>query len=188
MNDSDKANELPGLGLIVVDMQEGFLRPIPEAEALTRRVSFSIHAARLLGVPVFLTEQVPEKLGPTIESIREAAPDAPVFPKTAFSGFGAEGLNEALRVRGIHHVLLAGIETPICIYQTALGALAEELEVTLLSDATGCRRAEDVAPVQAMLRQAGAHILPSETVFYAAVGDATHGDFRAFTKLVKEYS
>lgn len=181
---SNESAPLP-VALLVLDMQPAFLKVIDAAEPLFRRTQFAIGAARLLGIEVIFTEQVPGKMGVTDEFLTSLAPGARVFQKTAFSALGAEGLEDHLRNRGIDHLLIAGIETPICVYQTATAALRSEFDVTLLSDAIGCRRREDGVAVLASLREAGAHILPAESVFYSILQDATDPRFREFTALVK---
>jgi nicotinamidase-related amidase len=117
-----------------------------------------------------------------------AAPETKIFAKTAFSAFGAEGLGEWLREKGVTHLLIAGLETPICLYLSVLDALAADFEVTVLVDATGGRRPEDFPAIWRMLETAGARLLPSETVFYSMVKDSTHPQFREFTTLVKQYA
>jgi nicotinamidase-related amidase len=176
-----------GAALLVVDVQPSFLRVMPAGEACLRRCRLAVGAARLLGLPVFFTEQVPAKLGPTHpELLGAAGADLRVFGKTAFSALAAPGLSEALRQGGITHLLLAGLEGPVCIHQTAVAALRAELGVTLLVDAITERRPEDGAACLAALRHAGATVLPVETVFYALLGDAADPRFRAFTELVKQ--
>lgn len=164
-------------------MQEGFLRAIPGRDALVARVAFAVRAARLLGWPVRFSEQVPEKLGTTIPELEPSSEE--VFAKTAFSAFGAAGLGDTLRAASIHHLLLAGIETPICVYQTAVEALRRDFDVTILTDAVGARRPNDAAAALIELRSAGCHAVPAETVFYSLLGDAQHAAFKAFTQLVK---
>lgn len=176
------------VALLVLDMQAGFLKAIADVEALRRRVGFAISAAQLLGIEVIFTEQVPDKLGETEPALKAFAPGAKVFPKTAFSALGADGLEDYLRGRGIAHLLVSGIETPICVYQTATEALRSDFDVTLLSDGIGSRRREDAAAVLPALREAGAHILPAETVFYSILQDAADPRFREFTQLVKSAS
>jgi nicotinamidase-related amidase len=180
----------PGLALLLVDLQDAFLRALPAGgDSLARRCSFAAAAASLLGIPTAFTEQAPAKLGPTNPAIRAAAnPDAPAFAKTAFSAFGADALDPWLRSHDISHLLIAGLETPICIYLTALDALAADFEVTVLADATGGRRTEDFPLIFRQLESAGARLLPSETVFYSILRDAAHPRFRTFTTLVKQYA
>lgn len=174
------------LGLLIIDMQDGFLKAIPEREPLIQRCRFALEAAELLGVSVAATEQLPAKLGGTAGDLSDTwSANTPVFEKSAFSALEAEGLSRWIEANQIDHLLLAGIETPICIYQTALQALGEEIGVTLLSDCIAERRPQDRPAVLEQLLAMGAHILPSETIFYSLLGDAVHPKFREFTRLVK---
>lgn len=174
--------------LLVVDLQTNLLAVMPGREQLLKRASLAISASRLFALPVYVTEQVPEKLGPTDPALAELlAGQAKVFPKTAFSALRAPGLLESLREANIRHLLVTGIETPVCVYQTALDARREGFDVTLLSDAIGQRREADAdACLRFLSSRADVSLLPVETVFYSILGDATHPAFRDFTKLVKQ--
>lgn len=177
------------LGLLLIDLQDPFLNAMTDSGAMLRRIRFALAAADCLGIAVAATEQMPEKLGPTNADLAALLPaGCPCFAKESFSALGAPGLREWIRENEIEHLLLAGIETPICVYQTAIEAMGEDLGVTLLSDCVGERRREDRDAVFAQLRAADAHILPSETIFYSLLGGAGHPQFREFTKLVKTHS
>ena len=182
-------SSVPHLALLVVDAQPVFLDSIPGGAALGDSCRFVVEAASALGVRVVFTEQRPDKLGATRADIRKAAPGAPVFAKSTFSAFGEEGVAEWLKENEISHLLVAGLETPICVYQSVLGAMAEGLEVTLLTDATGGRRAADhEATLRALEKKSDCHLLPAEAVFYALMGDASHAAFKAVSALVKARS
>jgi nicotinamidase-related amidase len=177
---------IPHLALLVVDVQPSFLNAMPDAAGFLRRCALAVGAAKLLGIPVFFTEQVPAKLGGTHPELLQAAgSNAVVVGKTAFSALAGEGLAEKLAEQGINNLLICGLEGPVCVYQTAVDALRQEMGVTLLSDAITARRSADQENCFAMLRQHGVTILPTETVFYAMVRDAQAPSFRAFTELVK---
>lgn len=177
---------VPHLALLVVDVQPSFLKAMPDAEAFLRRCTLAVGAAKLLGIPVIFTEQVPAKLGGTHPDLLATAGEgAVVIGKTAFSAFGDDAFAAALSERGIDNLLVCGLEGPVCVYQTAVDALRREIGVTLLSDAITARRTADQEACFAMLRQHGAVVLPVETVFYALVRDAQSPHFRAFTELVK---
>jgi len=177
------------LGLLLIDFQDAFLQVIPSREQLLRRTCFAVEAANLLGCSIFVTEQLPEKLGPTTACIHELLPDAtPVSAKTAFSAMEVDGLYHWIEEHSIDHLLLLGIETPICIYQTAVQALSEDLGITLLADCIGERRPADREPALRQLLSMDAHVLPSETIFYSLLGNAKHPYFREFTQLVKKYA
>jgi nicotinamidase-related amidase len=181
------SNPSKHLGLLLIDFQEVFLKAIPDRERLLERSAFALKAAELLGVSVAVTEQLPQKLGATTEVLSGSWDvNTAVFDKNAFSAFEAEGLHRWIESNQIDHLLLAGIETSICIYQTALQALGADIGVTLLSDCISERRLEDRAPVLEQLLSMDAHILPSETIFYSLLGSAEHPQFREFNELVKE--
>jgi nicotinamidase-related amidase len=173
--------------LLVVDMQPAFFPVLAGADQAVKRCALALETARGLGLGLGFTEQVPAKLGPTAPELLAAAAGSPVWGKTAFSALGDAAVRAALRDRGVRRLLLAGIETPVCIYQTAADALGAGLEVTVLADALAARRPDDARHVLAELARRGARVLPVETVFYRMLRDATHPFFREYTKLVKKY-
>jgi nicotinamidase-related amidase len=175
--------------LLCIDLQPTFLASMPEGPATLRRCQLAVAAAAGLGLPVAFTEQVPAKLGSTDPTLRALAPDAAVWPKHTFSALADPAIHHALRSeRAVNHLLLCGLETAVCVYQTAADALAEDIQVTLLSDAVCGRRSNDSAAALAALTRLGAHVLPVETVFYSLLHDAEHPFFRSFTALVKAHS
>lgn len=174
--------------LLCLDMQPVFVRAILDGAQVQRRCEFVVAAATGIGIPVAFTEQVPQKLGNTSPELLALAPQASVWGKNTFSAVADEGIRDILlRQRDVQHLILCGIETPICVYQTAITALADGLHVTVLSDAVGARRAADAATCLAALAREGAHVLPAETVFYALLRDVSHPFFRAYTQLVKTH-
>lgn len=177
-----------GAVLVCVDMQPMFIRIVAEGIQVQRRCEFAVAAAQGLGLPVIFTEQVPAKLGATAPELTTLAPAAPTFGKNTFSALGSPAIREAITdFFHADHLLICGIETPVCVYQTAIGAIAAGLEVTILSDAVGARRTDDAQVCLAALARAGAHILPAETVFYALLGDVAHPFFKPYTQLVKSH-
>jgi nicotinamidase-related amidase len=178
---------LDAVALLVLDVQERLLPAMADAEAFTDRVAFAIEAARHFKLKVIFTEQVPEKLGPTLPRLRQLAPGARVFKKSSFSALQATGLQDYLRDQNIYHLLICGLETPVCVYQTALQAADLDHDTTLLSDCLASRRPEDDAFVLPALTRSGCHLLPSETVFYSMVADASRPVFRGFSELVKRH-
>lgn len=189
MSATQPENQVIPTALIVLDMQESFLKSIAGGQGLVDRCRFAVEAAILLSMTVLYTEQVPEKLGHVMEELKALVPDALVFEKTAFPALQADGLLSCLCDEGIEHLLIAGLETPICVYQTSLEAVEKGLSVTVLEDCVGCRRPDDGRSALGFLRtRTGCHVLPSETVFYSILHEADHPQFREFTSLVKKYS
>ena len=183
---------MDSVALIMIDMQEPFLKALPDGERLVRRVRFALGAAALLGIRTAFTTQLADKLGPVLPDLIQAADagagETPVFDKSAFSALEAPGLGDWLETNAIEHLVLAGLETSICVCQTALAAIDADFAVTVLTDCVGGRRAEDGQQVLRHLAAAGCHPLPSETVFYSILRGADHPAFRDFTQLVKTHS
>lgn len=174
--------------LMCVDMQPVFVRAVSEGERVQKRCALAIAAARGIGMPVLFTEQVPEKLGSTDPVLRALAPDALALGKRAFSALSDDGIrNAVVRDMQIEHLLLCGIETSVCVYQTTIEALAQGLQVTILSDAVSARRPDDARACLDALTRAGAHVLPVETVFYSLLHDVSHPFFKQYTQLVKSH-
>ncbi len=173
--------------LLCVDLQPVFLDTLPDATRLRRRCAFAIESAHGLGLPVLFTEQVPAKLGHTARELLAPLPKPEAMGKDAFSAFGDEHITRRIQEIGAEHLLVCGLETPVCVYQTAIAALRREYQVTVLTDCVGARRADDATAALAALSKAGCNLLPAESVFYALLNDARHPFFRAYTALVKKY-
>ncbi|HTQ31928.1 MAG TPA: isochorismatase family protein [Opitutaceae bacterium] len=180
---------IDGALLLCVDMQPAFVNVIAEGARVQRRCEFAIEAAAGIGLRTAFTEQVPQKLGSTAPSLLAAAgKKAHVFSKVTFSALDDDGIRDALRTLDVEHLILCGLETPICLYQTALAAIDHQLQITLLSDCIGARRTDDATACLTALTRLGVHLLPSETVFFALLHDARHPFFRDFSTLVKKYA
>lgn len=186
---SDPSSSIPDDTLLLcVDMQPKFIAAIHDGFGVRRRCEFAVSAANGLGVPIAFTEQVPQKLGATAPELLELAPQASVWSKNTFSALADESIRDTiLRQRDVQHILLCGIETPVCVYQTAIAAVSEGLQVTVLSDAVGARRPEDARTCLDALARSGVHVLPVETVFYALLREVSHPFFREYTQLVKRH-
>jgi nicotinamidase-related amidase len=174
--------------LLIIDMQPAFLSAVADGARILRRCGFAAEVARGLGLPAVFTEQVPAKLGPTAPELLALADKPAVFAKDEFSALANGAIRTAVQASGATRLLLGGIETPVCVFQTARDALAAGLQATLLTDCVGARRSDDAAAAQRHLARLGVELLPAETVFYALLHSARHPFFRAYTQLVKKYA
>jgi len=178
--------EMAGLAGLILDAQPRLLEGIEGAETLLDSIKVFARSMGALGVPACVTEQVPDKLGSTDDGVLEACPDSPIFPKDSFSAFGCPDFEEWISAGGVEHLLLTGIETPICVYLTAVDAVRRGLTVTILTDCVGCRRPEDGKWALRKLENLGCHLLPLESLLYAMLKSARHEQFRAVSALVKD--
>lgn len=171
--------------LLVIDVQEKLLVKMPDAAGLVRDVGFLIDAATLLRVPVVATEQYPKGLGPTAPDLaRRLPPNLPA--KLSFSCCGAAGLLDGLRASGRPNVVLAGMETHVCVMQTALDLLAAGLTVFLPVDALQARFRLDHDLALRRLESAGAVTTTAEAVAFEWMRGADHPQFKAVSKLIQE--
>jgi len=167
--------------LCVIDVQERLLKALPEADRVVERCRRLAEAARLLGVPGVLTEQYPQGLGPTPAMLAELLP--PPTVKLAFSCCGSPGFQAALSA-GITTAVLAGLETHVCVSQTALDLLAIGLGVFVVVDAVASRHPLDHEIALRRLEAAGGILTTSEAVLFEWCRSAEHPQFQAVRRLV----
>lgn len=171
--------------LIVVDMQPKFLAPIFEASRVHSRTLFLIRAAKLLGVPICATEQNPERMFGTDPVLAAELSRDLIWPKMEFSALGCPQLEPFLNKQDRGQLVVCGIETHICINQTAHHLLERGYEVLLASDAVSARTQEmhDVG-LRGMISE-GATLTHTESLVYEWLGSANHPAFRSVLELVK---
>ena len=163
-----KALELDHCALVVVDIQEKLLPPIFEKERLLRNSQLLIRLAHILNLPVLATTQYVKGLGNTVPEIASLLPQQEPIDKLEFSCFGSDRFCSQLkRLQGNRNtVLLCGMESHICVMQTALGALREGYLVHVASDAVGSRTEWNWKIGLERMRAAGAIISSTEMMMY----------------------
>jgi nicotinamidase-related amidase len=169
--------------LVVIDVQDKLLAKIPTAVSLIRNTSFLLDVAALLSIPIRATEQYPKGLGSTSGELARRLPQPPLA-KTAFSCCGAGIFLEELEMLRRPNVVLVGMETHVCVAQTALDLLNAGLHVFLPVDALAARGAVDHDAALRRLEQAGAVPTTAEAVAFEWVADASHAQFKAMSQLV----
>ena len=171
--------------LAVVDIQERLLAVIPAADGVVARAARLAQAAGLLGVRSMLAEQYPRGLGPTPATLASLLP--PPVAKMAFSCCGCEPFAAAIDAPApepLETVVLCGLETHVCIAQTALDLLFRGLGVFIVVDAVASRHALDHEVALRRLEGAGAILTTSEAVIFEWCRSAEHPQFQAVRRLV----
>jgi nicotinamidase-related amidase len=167
--------------LCVVDIQERLLAAMPAAAEVVARSVRLARGATHLGVGSLLVEQYPRGLGSTPGELAAALP--PAVAKMTFSCAGCEAFAAAL-TPGIGSVVLCGLETHVCISQTALDLLARGLNVFVAVDAVASRHAVDHETALMRLQASGAILTTTEAVLFEWCRSAEHPQFQAVRKLV----
>lgn len=171
-------------GLLVIDVQEKLMPLIPDASAVVRNIAFLVDGARLLDMPVQATEQYPKGLGSTVAELVARLPDRP--EKVAFSCCAIPAVIEKFRTAGRPKILLAGIESHVCVQQTALDLLALDFRVYIAADAVSSRYRIDHDFALQRLQRAGCILVTSEAALFEWVGAASHPRFKNISALVQE--
>ena len=169
--------------LLVVDVQGKLLAKVPGAEGFLRNIEFLLDAARALDVPTVATEQYPKGLGSTVEGIAKRL-KIPALSKTAFSCCGADGFLAQLRTHSRHNVILVGMETHVCIAQTAFDLMNAGFGVLVPVDAVASRQEIDRATALRRMELAGCIPTSCEAIAFEWLRDAAHPQFKTVSKLV----
>lgn len=173
--------------LIVVDAQSGMMKAMePEVKQKTiNNIKLLITTAQKLAFPLLLTEQYPKGLGKTVIEIQQVLEDYQPIEKLSFSCCGDEAfISQLEQIEKAKTVIIAGIETHICVLQTALDLLARDYQVHLISDATCSRRKLDWRIGLNLIKQAGAIITTTETLIFQLLLKAGTEEFKYISKLL----
>ncbi len=169
----------------MIDVQEAFRKAVPDFDRVAGAIATLIGGADAVGIPVHVTEQYPKGLGETVPAVAERLPDG-VQPieKLCFSAAGADGFD----LGGRDQVLICGVETHVCVNQSALDLLGQGLEVHVAEDAVGSRTAENKGVGLHKMEGAGAVVTSVETALFELVGAAGTDEFKRVQKLILEYA
>lgn len=175
--------------LVVVDMQEPFLRGIHDRERLIGNVRLLIQAAAKLNVPILTTVQYAERMGPLVPEIEHAVPDAAAcvpVDKMCFSCAGSPAFQMALAERNRRQILLCGVETHICVSQTALDLVSQGYQIHVAADAVSARSLEKHKLGMERMRDSAVLPCAAEAAVYELLREAGTPEFKAILQLVKQ--
>ncbi len=171
--------------LLIVDIQERLAAVMKYREQVVKNNLRLIELAKLLNVPVLASEQYPKGLGHTVDEIKEALPSYNPVEKLAFGCCGEPAFMDVLRGLGKKKIILTGMETHICVLQTALGLVREGYAVHAVSDATCSRSKENWEVGLGIMRDAGAVITCTETVLFQLLKASGTEEFKAVSRMIK---
>lgn len=171
--------------LVVVDVQGKLATLMHEHESLFHNVATMVKGAKLLNMPILWLEQLPEKLGGTIPELASELSEFSPLRKSSFSACGEPDFISALEKRGSRQVLLTGIETHICVYQTAMDLLAGGYDVEVLVDAVSSRTLQSKEVALDKMAALGADLTTVEMALFELMKTAEAPQFREVAKLIK---
>lgn len=172
--------------LVVIDIQNILMPKAREVvEAYVAQCAKLIRVAKALEIPVLVTEQNPDRLGGTCEEILEALGEAPRLPKLEFGCLANSAFREALESTGRKQMLVIGMETHVCVMQTALEALAQGYEVFVVRDAVVSARKSDFKAGINRMRQEGVICASAEMAIFELLRKAGTPEFKSVLPLIK---
>ena len=190
MNDANRFPRSPELmssndtAILVVDVQEKLTPLIPGRQRIVWNIRRLIDGANILGVPVVATEQYPKGLGPTVPELAKHLENRP--EKLLFSCRECGQIFAPLTERGIHKILVVGIESHVCVQQTVLDLLATGLRVYVAVDAIGARYSIDHETALRRMDASGAVLTTTEAALFEWCEAAGTPQFKQISQLVRE--
>lgn len=171
--------------VLIIDVQERLVGML-EKDIIVSKTAKLAEAAKILGIPVIVTEQYPKGLGSTVMPVAEKLPaHTPVFEKTSFSALDTEGIAEKIKSYGKKQIILCGIETHICVHQTCAALLEAGYDVYVMKDACASRNKYEFEQGISIMQQNGAKITCLEIVLFEWLKSARHPNFKEVQALIK---
>lgn len=171
--------------LSVIDVQERLTPHIYQYENVVSRIVRVVAGMHILHIPIMVNEQYKKGLGDTVEILQRHLTEAPTFEKVTFSSCDDEAAMAHLRAQQRRHIILCGIETHVCIMQTALDLLEGGLQPVIICDAVGSRFTQDHETALQRLQQAGAMLTTSESLLFELCRSSNNPAFKLISQLVK---
>jgi nicotinamidase-related amidase len=176
---------LENMALIVVDFQGNLAHSMYKKHQLFENTQKLIQGIRVFEAPIIVTEQIPEKLGSTIPEVAHYLPDIQYISKASFNCCRNERFMRELETLNRKQILLSGIETHICVYQTTMGLLNMGYEVHIVVDAVSSRTERNRNIGLEKMKDGGASLTSTEMVLFELLVTAEHEKFREIIKIVK---
>jgi len=171
--------------ILIVDIQERLAAIMNEKDRVVKNCQHLLELAKMLSIPIVVTEQYPKGLGRTVLELKDAIPDYRPFEKTAFNCCGEPAFVTQIRKLGKKQIIMTGMETHICVLQTTVGLLQEEINVHVVQDAMCSRTRENWETGIAFMRDAGAVITCTETVLFQLLKVAGTDEFKKISQRIK---
>lgn len=173
--------------LYVIDPQEKLMAHIHEKDRVVRNITLMIRLAQTLAMPVLVNTQYKKGIGPLVPEISALLAGVPCPDKICFNGMADPGVQQMVRSlpAAVDTMLLCGVETHICVYQTAIGALRAGFQVRVVADAVSSRSPVNDALGQQRLRELGTILAPAEMLIYELLQRAGTEAFKAMLPYLK---
>ena len=172
-------------GLLIIDVQEKLIPAINQKNKIIENIIKLLHLSRLFNLPVILTEQNPERVGPTLPEIQKVLTAYQPISKLHFNCCEVEAFNVSLQSEKLENIIVCGVETHICVFQTSVALLNKGYHVQIPQDAVGSRTDENWQVGLDLMRKAGTVVTSTETIIYQILKQAGTDEFKEMLKVIK---
>jgi nicotinamidase-related amidase len=177
--------KLENTAVIIIDMQAKLWNVMSEKEALLANVQKLVKGIQVLGVPIVLTEQNPQGLGPTMPELMQLLTETQPIPKFCFSCHQDKNFEQTIFRLKKQQLLICGIESHICVYQTALDLMNHGYEIQVIADAVSSRVPTNRDITLMRVQSEGAKLTTVEMALYELLQTAENPKFKEMLRVVK---
>lgn len=171
--------------LLIIDIQDRILPVISNNERVVEYTLKLIKGFKVMGLPIYYTEQYPKGLGPTAKAILDELGDIKPFDKMSFSCSGAGDLFEEFKNTKLSQIVVCGVESHVCVQQTVLDLIENNFQVNLAADAVSSRKEIDYQTAIQRMRQHGVEVTTTESILFELLNVCGTPQFKEVSKIVK---
>jgi nicotinamidase-related amidase len=172
-------------GLLIIDVQEKLMQVMGKKEKIVENINKFVLLSKLFDFPVILTEQYPKWLGPTLPELAESLPFYEPIIKFHFNCCDVDTFNNRLDSEELRNIIITGVESHICVFQTCFSILERGYKVHVPQDAVDSRTEENWRVGLDLMKQAGAMITSTETVIYQILKKTGTKEFKKMLKIMR---
>ena len=177
--------EKENTGILIIDLQEKLMAVMRQKQSVVDNTIRLLELSKTYELPVLMTEQYPKWLGPTLPEVVETSPSYDPISKMHFNCCDVEAFNESLTPLKCENLIVLGVETHICVFQTCVSLLERGYHVHVPQDAVTSRTDENWQIGLRLMERAGAFITSTETIIYQIMKKAGTPEFKKMLKVIK---
>src|SRR5574344_2112399 len=172
--------------VVLIDIQERLVNMLTNKDEIIKTTSTLLHGTNILELPAILTEQYPKGLGSTINEVKNIVnKDNSFIEKTSFSAYQTPEFKQKIKSLNKKNIIICGIETHICVYQTVCELIESGYNVIVAKDACASRTQLSYNTGLELMKDNGAHISTVETVLFELLKTSRHPKFKEVQNLIK---
>jgi len=178
--------EAQNTAVVLIDIQERLVGMLNKSDVVVKQTSTLLNGTNIMGIPAIITEQYPKGLGETVPEVKNAInANNIIIEKTTFSAFQTPEFAEKIKSLGKKNIIIGGIETHVCVYQTVCDLINEGFNVVVVKDGCASRAKESFKTGLDLMKDAGAKLSNVETVLFELLKSSKNPYFKSVQALIK---